>query len=113
MDRKLGVNVSGNDLNLRDYIDEDYAHSQAVLKANVVLIKLLIQALVDFPMSVRVTPISGEQTAVFEILVAQEDVKRIIGRKGRIADALREILLSLGAKAKTRYILEILEPKGK
>lgn len=77
------------------------------------LLTLLVQALVDRPDVVDIHPIASEQLTIFEVRVAPEDVRRIIGRKGRTADAIRELLSKLGGKVGRRYHLEILEPTGR
>lgn len=70
----------------------------------------LTAALVDFGDQVDVSCVSGEHTVIFEVRVAPIDVKRLIGKRGRTADAIRELLLNLGSKAGARYLLEIVEP---
>jgi uncharacterized protein len=73
------------------------------------LVTTLAKALVDFPDQVRVTEVSGEQTAVFELHVAQEDLGKIIGKQGKTARAIRTILSASAAKLKKRVVLEIIE----
>ena len=77
------------------------------------LLSGLVQALVDRPEGVLITAIRAEQTTILEVKVEPDDVRRIIGRKGRTADALREILLNLGGKEGRRYLMEIIEPRGR
>ena len=99
--------------NLKDYLDNEYERLQADLNAAKTLLQLLIQALVDLPQAVSIRTVSGSQSVIFEVSVAREDVRRVIGRKGRTADAVREIMLNLGAKAGLRFLLEILEPENR
>ena len=79
----------------------------------VALVEQLIRALVDFPDQVRVSTVSGRQAVILEVAVHPEDVRRIIGKKGRTAEALREILVNLGSKEGRRYLMEIVEPEGR
>ena len=72
------------------------------------LVKFISQALVDFPDKVEVTEIIGEQTSVIELRVAKEDMGKVIGKQGRIAQAIRTILSAASAKAHKRAVLEIL-----
>lgn len=78
-----------------------------------VLLDLMVRALVDDPAAVQVDTLEGKQAVVFEVRVTSEDVKRIIGRKGRTADALRELMNCMGGKAGLRYLLEIVEPEDR
>lgn len=73
------------------------------------LVKFIAQSLVDNPEQVEVTEVAGEQTAVLELKVAQEDLGKIIGKQGRTAKAIRTILSAAAAKMKKRAVLEILE----
>lgn len=70
----------------------------------------LVGELVDAPELVTIAPLEGMQAVIFEVKVAPPDVRRIIGRRGRTANAVREILGNLGSKAGKRYSLEIVEP---
>ncbi len=73
------------------------------------LVEYIAQALVDNPEEVKVTEISGEQTAVLELKVAQPDLGKVIGKQGRTAKAIRTILAASSTKQGKRYVLEIIE----
>ncbi len=73
------------------------------------LIKTMAQALVDNPEQVEVREIKTERTLVLELKVAKEDLGKVIGKKGRTAQAMRTLLSCASAKERTRGILEILE----
>ena len=73
------------------------------------LISDIVKALVDQPDQVTVTEIEGAQTVVLELSVAKNDMGKVIGKKGRHADAIRTILSAAAGKAKKRYVLEIVE----
>ena len=73
------------------------------------LIEYIAKALVDDPDAVKVTEIEGERTSVIVLSVARGDIGKIIGRQGRIANAIRIILGAAGMKKKKRILLEIIE----
>jgi hypothetical protein len=73
------------------------------------LIAYIARALVDDPEQVSVTEIEGDQTTVIELKVAKMDMGKIIGKRGRTAQAIRTILSAASGKAKKRIVLEILE----
>lgn len=75
------------------------------------LILKMAQSLVDLPEKVSVSKIEADQSTVFELKVDKTDIGKIIGKKGRTAEAMRTILSAAGAKFKKRLVLEILEPK--
>ena len=73
------------------------------------LIKRIVQSLVDNPEQVEITEVVGEHILVLEIRVAKSDIGKVIGKKGRTAQALRAILNAAAGKAKKRATIEILE----
>ena len=73
------------------------------------LIEMIAKALVDSPDEVVVGEIAGEQTTVFELKVAQSDLGKVIGKKGRTVGAIRTLLGAAGMKLRKRFALEILE----
>jgi len=73
------------------------------------LIQYIVQALVDNPDQVIVNEIVTHQTLVLELKVAKEDLGKVIGKKGRTAQAMRTILSCASAKEQKRAVLEIVE----
>ena len=69
----------------------------------------LIKRLVSQPDEVEVVEKPGDETNVFEVKVAKEDMGRVIGKKGRIIDALRTIVFAFGVKQKKRCLLQLIE----
>lgn len=73
------------------------------------LIECMVRALVDLPNEVRVSEVKGEQTTVFELVVAKTDIGKVIGKQGNTARALRTILTGASTKLRKRSVLEIIE----
>lgn len=73
------------------------------------LLECMTRALVDIPDKVRISEINGEQTTVFELVVAKEDLGKVIGKQGKTAKALRTILTAASTKLRKRSVLEIVE----
>ena len=73
------------------------------------LIAHIARELVDKPEEVSVAEVEGNQTSVLELKVAKDDIGKVIGKKGRIAHAIRTIVSSVSAKEKKRTVLEILD----
>jgi uncharacterized protein len=73
------------------------------------LMENVAKALVDNPEKVVVQELKGRNTSVIELRVAKEDVGKIIGKKGRNADALRTILGAAATKQGKTYVLEIID----
>ena len=73
------------------------------------LIERIAKALVDHPEQVQVTEMETEHTLVIELNVAKEDVGKVIGKKGRTARALRDILTAASGKTGKHANLEIMD----
>lgn len=73
------------------------------------LITLIAKALVDKPEEVEVQEIEGRQTTVIELNVAKEDLGKVIGKRGRTAQAIRTILTAASTKINKRCVLELVE----
>jgi predicted RNA-binding protein YlqC (UPF0109 family) len=72
------------------------------------LVEYIARALVDHPEQVRVTQVTGQESVVIELRVAPDDMGRVIGKEGRIANALRVLVRVVGAREGTRVTLEIV-----
>ena len=75
------------------------------------LVQYLATALVDFPDDVQVDEHNFDQEVTVELNVRQADLGKIIGKKGRTAQALRTLVSAAGAKQGRRVFLEIVEPE--
>ena len=73
------------------------------------LIEHVARALVNAPDQVRVEEVPDGAETVIELEVAEDDMGRVIGKSGKIARAMRNLLHAAGEKAGRRYELEILE----
>ena len=71
--------------------------------------ELIARALVDCPDEVVVTEVEGDETTVYELKVAREDLGKVIGKQGRTARAVRTIVASVGMKLHKRIGFEIIE----
>ena len=71
------------------------------------LIEYIARSIVNSPDDVVVTEEENEQGITFKLHVADDDKGRVIGKQGRIAEAMRTLVRVKAAKAGTRAILEI------
>ncbi len=73
------------------------------------LIEYIAKSLVDDPSAVSVTEIEGSSAVILELRVAPDDMGRVIGRGGKVANAMRTLLRVIAAKQGKRASLEIVE----
>ena len=73
------------------------------------LITLIVQALVNQPNEVYVHEIAGSHTTVLEVKVAKTDMGKVIGKQGKMAQAIRTLLNAASGKTGKNYMFEIVE----
>ena len=71
------------------------------------LIEYIAKSLVDDPTEVWVTESTHGKDVHIELSVAEEDMGRVIGRNGRVANAMRTLLRVAAAWRGVRSTLEI------
>ena len=74
------------------------------------LIELIAKQLVDVPSQVSVTESEEEGRVRIELKVAKEDMGRVIGKGGRVANSIRVLLRVAAAREGKRASLDIVEP---
>lgn len=72
------------------------------------LIETIAKALVDDPEQVEVNQVDGNQTIMYELKVAPEDMGKVIGKQGRIAKAIRTVVKAAATKDNKKVTVEIL-----
>ncbi len=73
------------------------------------LLEVLARRLVDHPEAVRVEREERDDVVVLRLFVAKEDVGKVIGRQGRIARALRQLVRAAAGRRHKRVLLEIMD----
>ncbi len=72
------------------------------------VVRFIVQNLVNDPEQVQLTRRDAGKSTVLELRVAKEDMGRVIGKNGRVANAMRDLLrATTELKRGKRVILEI------
>jgi len=72
------------------------------------LVEFIAKSIVNAPDDVQVTEEEDEHGIILKLQVADDDKGRVIGKQGRIAEAMRTLVRVKAAKAGTRATLEII-----
>jgi predicted RNA-binding protein YlqC (UPF0109 family) len=72
------------------------------------LVEYIARSLVSHPDAVVVREINGNDAVILELSVARDDKGRVIGRRGRVANAMRTLLSVAAGKQGKRILLEIV-----
>jgi uncharacterized protein len=73
------------------------------------LLEFLVRALVEDPQAVVVEELEENGDLVYEITVAEADLGRVIGKGGRVANAIRTIAKAAAVRIGRRVIVDILD----
>ena len=73
------------------------------------LVEIIVKALVDEPDQVEITEELKDEEQVISIKVAPDDMGKVIGKQGRIANAIRSIVKSAANREDKKVIVDILQ----
>jgi len=72
------------------------------------LVEVIATALVRNPSEVSVTESMENDTIIYELHVAPEDMGKIIGKQGRIAKAIRTVVKASATRENKKVVVEII-----
>ena len=72
------------------------------------LVEMMVRSLVDEPSEVVIKETVGDSVIIVEISVGDTDVGKVIGKEGRIANAIRTVVKAAAAKREKKVTVEIL-----
>lgn len=76
------------------------------------LLKTLVTAIVDNKEAVEINTLEGEGFIVLELKVSNDDIAKVIGKQGRIIQAIRTIMKAAGARVRKPTEVKLLsEPR--
>ena len=73
------------------------------------LLTYIVKNLVNDPDAITITETEQDDSVVYELRVAPEDMGRVIGRHGRIAKEIRTLMKVTGNRENKKVSVEILD----
>ena len=73
------------------------------------LVEVIAKELVDYPDQVVVTEKETEKGLLIELRVAKDDMGKVIGKQGRIANSIRTVVKAAGSKDDKRVSVDIIQ----
>ena len=73
------------------------------------VLESIIKNIVENQDAVSINEKEEADRITFEVKVAQEDMGRIIGKQGKIANSIRTLMKALGSKDKKKVVVEFLD----
>ena len=74
------------------------------------MIEYIARSLVENPNAVQVEEIRSGSRVRIELRVAREDMGRVIGKGGRVANAIRTLMRVAAERTGQQVTLDVLEP---
>jgi len=75
------------------------------------LIEYIARSLVDHPDEVQVREMGGGSRIRLELSVARDDMGRVIGKGGKVANSIRTLLRVAAEKEGKQATLDVVEPE--
>jgi uncharacterized protein len=73
------------------------------------LLEFIVRALVEEPDAVEVEELEEDGDLIYEISVAEGDLGRVIGKGGRVANAIRTVAKAAAVRLDRRVVVDILD----
>ena len=73
------------------------------------LVEVIAKSLVDYPDEVVVTEKETRKAIILELKVAPSDMGKVIGKQGRIAQAIRAVVKAAASREDKKVIVDILQ----
>jgi predicted RNA-binding protein YlqC (UPF0109 family) len=74
------------------------------------LIEFVVKSLVEHPDEVQVYEIGNGSRVRLELTVAKDDMGRVIGKSGKVANSIRTLLRVAAERKGKQATLDVLEP---
>ena len=71
-------------------------------------LRIIISNLVENKDSIEINMVDKGKSVTFEVKVAQEDMGKVIGRQGRIAQAIRNVMKAVANKEHKKASVEFI-----
>jgi predicted RNA-binding protein YlqC (UPF0109 family) len=101
---ELDQELDDNDVNRIDDADADGASEPAPTATSV--LDLIVTSLVDDPDAVRIDPIEQRNRVRLEVRVGPDDMGRVIGKRGRVANAIRTVVRAAAVRDEVEVDVE-------
>ena len=73
------------------------------------ILETIVNNLVSDKTAVQINELAGEQSTIYEVKVAEEDMGKIIGKQGTIAKSIRTIMKAVASKENKRVTVEFID----
>ena len=73
------------------------------------VLELIVTNLVDNKSAVSIEEIEDDKVITFKVKVSEEDIGKVIGKQGRVAKSIRNVMKSISAKESKKTNIEFVD----
>ena len=73
------------------------------------ILHLIITSLVDNKEAVKITETEKEEETLYEVVVAESDKGRVIGKQGKVAKSIRTVMRTIAFKEKKNIYIKFVD----
>jgi hypothetical protein len=73
------------------------------------ILEVIIKNLVDNPEEVSINETTNAKSVCYEVKVAKRDMGKVIGKQGRMAKAIRNVIKAIAIKEHQKVTVEFLD----
>ncbi len=73
------------------------------------ILETILKNLVENVNAISINQVEKDKLTVFEVKVAPEDMGKVIGKEGKIAKAIRNIIRAVGAREHKKIAVEFID----
>ena len=71
------------------------------------LVEYIVKSLVDHPEEVEVSSHKDKDAVIINIKTNEDDIRKVIGKNGRIISSIRTIVKNMSIKSNKKFIVKI------
>ena len=73
------------------------------------IMQVIIENLVEDKDSISINEVTNSNELKYEVKVAEKDMGRVIGKRGKIAQSIRTVMKAIAAKEDKKIIIEFID----
>ena len=73
------------------------------------ILQIIIEGLVDEKETISINEVQGERSIVYEVKVSETDMGKVIGKQGKIAQSIRNVMKAVASREHKKISIEFMD----
>ncbi len=74
------------------------------------MIQVIVETISEYPEAVHINETENDETCIYTVHVDKRDLGKMIGKKGKTASCIRNLVFASSFKTKKRYTIDFISP---